>query len=218
MTFVNPFSKNNHPKIEIIIDNRERNSKIPSILEKRGFDIRYEQLEVGDYLVGETIIERKTVQDFHSSIINKRLIQQTSEILQHPKSFLIIEGILDTDIYSGPLHENAIRGFILSLVTERRLPIIYSYSAKDTAKYLELLANKKIKNSSLRPNKISFTNNERLQFILEGFPGIGPINARKLLEKFGSINNIFKATEMELTEIIGKKGAGLYHLINLQYL
>jgi len=44
-----------------------------------------------------------------------------------------------------------------------------------------------------------------LQFILEGFPGIGPTTAKKLLKKFKSIKKIINASEEELKEILGKK-------------
>jgi Fanconi anemia group M protein len=39
--------------------------------------------------------------------------------------------------------------------------------------------------------------------ILQGFPGIGPGNARKLIEKFGTINNVLQASENQLLEVSG---------------
>ena len=42
-------------------------------------------------------------------------------------------------------------------------------------------------------------------YIIEGFPGIGPTTARKLIEKFKTIKNIINASKEELEEILGKK-------------
>jgi len=45
---------------------------------------------------------------------------------------------------------------------------------------------------------------ERKQFILEGFPGIGPVAAKKFLEKFPSFQEIFNSSEEDLKEILDK--------------
>ena len=59
------------------------------------------------------------------------------------------------------------------------------------------------------------TEKEQLQFILEGFPDIGPVTAKKLLEKFKNLKNIFNASLEDLKEAIGKKAENLFQLINL---
>src|SRR6056297_1136363 len=77
---------------KIIIDNRERASLVPSYLEKKGFEIEYKQLNVADYLVRDVAIERKTIQDFISSMLNQRLRKQIQELQQYENRLLIIEG------------------------------------------------------------------------------------------------------------------------------
>ena len=42
---------------------------------------------------------------------------------------------------------------------------------------------------------------EQKQFILEGFPGIGPTIAKELLEKYKTLNKIFSLPEEELKQI-----------------
>ena len=42
---------------------------------------------------------------------------------------------------------------------------------------------------------------EQKQFILEGFPGVGPTIAQELLKKYKTLKNIFKTREEELEEI-----------------
>ncbi len=217
MSFLNIFS--NKKIIEngktIIVDNRENNSFVPSELKKLGFHLEFKQLLVADYLVGNIAIERKTISDFKSSIINHRLVSQLTEIKQYPSYFIIVEGISSEDIYSGQIHENAFRGMILSIISEFKVPLIFTKDEKDTAKYISVLANKKNKSEPpLRVSKISLNDKEQIQFILEGFPEIGPVASKKLVEKFGTLKNIFNASLDELEEVIWKKAKRFYELIN----
>ena len=73
-----------------------------------------------------------------------------------------------------------------------------------------------LKNStfSLRAKKLSLSKEEQIQFILEGFPNIGPAKAKKLIEKFKSIKNIISASEEELELILGKKAKEFKSLVD----
>jgi len=84
----NPKSEN---QTEITIDTREKQSLIASYLIEKHQSIKFEKLDIADYLIGNTAIERKTFSDFISSMINKRLFQQLNEIKKYPKHILIIE-------------------------------------------------------------------------------------------------------------------------------
>ncbi len=199
----------------IIVDNREANSYVPIELKKMGFNLEFKQLPVADYVVGDIAIERKTISDFKSSIINKRLVDQLLEIKQYPLHFLIVEGLDSENLYSGQIHENAFRGMLLSIITEFQVPIIFTYNERDTAKYIAVLANKKQKSSSsLRVSKIALTDSEQIQFILEGFPSIGPATAQKLILEFKTLKNLANAPISDLEKVIGKKAAKVYELIN----
>ena len=220
MTFLNPFSKKTkkEKRETIIIDHREKNSLVVSELVGLGFSIKYKQLPVADYIIGDVAIERKTLSDFKSSIINKRIMRQLLELKQYPQPILILEGLEEEDPYSGLIHENAFRGFLLSILTEYKIPIIFTLNAKDTALYISVLAKKKQKSSeAIRATKITLTPEEQIQFVLEGFPYIGPKTAEKLIKHFKSLNNIFDASEEELKELIGKKSEELYKLLHFEY-
>jgi ERCC4-type nuclease len=196
-------------KDKIIIDYRERNSLVPAQLNKLGYEIEFRELKVGDYIVKDIAIERKTVSDFISSMINRRLIRQLEELQQYPLKLLIIEGIEEQELYNekeiNGVHPNSIRGFILTILLKWKVPIILSQNPQDTASYIDVIAKKKEIESSIRANKKSLSIKEQSQYILEGFPGIGPKSAKKLLEEFKSLKNIFNASEEELTKTIGKK-------------
>jgi ERCC4-type nuclease len=194
-------------KMPIIIDTREKNSLISANLIEQKANIEFEKLDIADYRIGEVAIERKTFQDFLSSMINKRLLKQLTEIKKYEKPVLLLEGFYyDYENYN--VHENAIRGMINSIATEFKIPIIYTENEKDTAKYLINLAKKqeKIKpETSIRHQKTIETIDERKQFILEGFPGVGAKKAKKLLEEYKSLNRIFKLKKEELKNILDDK-------------
>jgi Fanconi anemia group M protein len=209
MPFHDIFSKKKETKVDnrikIVIDNREKQSLVPSQLSNLGFEIEFQQLPIGDYLVNNTIIERKSINDLKSSIINKRIISQLLELKSYPKYLIIVEG-LNQETKQGIIHENALRGLLLSIALEFQVPIIFTQDEKDTALYLSVLAKKKEKSQiSLRPSIKFKSKEERLQFILEGFPHIGPVKSKALIDKFKSLKSIINASEEELKPILGSR-------------
>jgi Fanconi anemia group M protein len=190
---------------KILIDNREKNSLVPALLSKLDINFEFAYLPTGDYIVNDVVIERKTIPDLKSSIINKRILFQLKELKQYPKSLLIVEGTSTFELYGGVIHENALRGFILSTALEHKIPVIFTENEEDSAKYIAVLARKTKKATLSLRAKIQLDKDEQKQFILEGFPGIGPTTAKKLLDKFKTIKNIINTDEKELKEILGKK-------------
>lgn len=192
-----------NPNNPIIIDTREKQSLVPTFLTKSKANVKFEKLEIADYLINNIAIERKNFADFISSMINKRLFQQLAEIKKYPKYFLVIENKKELE---NKNLDSATIGMILSIITDYEIPILFTNDEKDTAKMILLLAKKferpKVE-LSLRPSRSNQTNKQQKQFILEGFPGIGPSLAKRLIEKFKSLNEIFNASEEELKEIKG---------------
>ncbi len=208
------------PKPKIIVDYREKGCLVPASLIKLGLEVEFKELKVADYLVENIAIERKTVSDFISSMINRRLLKQLEELQQYENKLLILEGIENQELYNDEeingIHPNAIRGFLLSITLRHKIPIIFTKDSKDTAKFISVLSKKKEKPLNLNVKKKTLNKKERLQFILEGFPGIGPIAAKKLLKELKTIKNIFNASQEELTKIIGKK-AEIFKIIEDKY-
>lgn len=209
-------------KPRIIIDYREKNSLVISELVSLGAQTEIKELKVADYIVNGVAVERKTISDFISSMLNRRLIKQLEEIQQYPERLLIIEGIEEQEIYTDSeerigVHPNSIRGFLLSILLKHKVPIIFTKDYRDTAKFLFILARRKAKESPLNAGKKTLNKKERLQFILEGFPGIGPKTAKKLLKKFKTIRDVMNADEEQLRDILGKKAEIFISLIRQKY-
>ena len=219
MIFHNIFSKNQDkppekkPATTIIIDTREKQSLVASYLSQK-VNINFEHLYIADYLIKDIAIERKTFSDFISSIINKRLFSQIKEIKKYSRYFLVLEGERK---YENKNLEKAAKSMILSCILDCQVPIIFTENEKETAEFLLVLANKLEKQKteiSIRPSKTLLTKQQQVQYILEGFPGIGPKTAKKLLKKFGSIKKIINTNIEQLEEIIGKK-AEIFKIVDV---
>lgn len=205
--------------IKITADYREKNSLVPSELISLGLEVEFRELKVADYIVKDVAIERKTVPDFISSMISHRLIRQIESLQQYPNKLLIIEGIEEEELYADKnngVNANAIRGFLLSILLKYNIPVIYTKNYEDTAKFLWILSRKKEKELPLKAKRKSLNKKEQMQFLLEGFPGIGPKTAKRLLNEFKSLKEIFNASLENIKKIIGKK-AEIFKILDENY-
>lgn len=213
--------------MKIIVDTREKNSLVFSELVSNKAELELKQLEIADYIIGDIAIERKTVNDFISSIINKRLLRQLQDLQQCSSRAIIIEGIEEQELYDDKqelgMHANAVRGMILSIILDFSTPIIFTKDYMDTAKFLLVLARRFEKNkqeASLNFKRKARSVSEQQQFILEGFPGIGPVTAKELLKKFRTIKGVVNAqiNDIEKTNKMNAKKAKIFsQIINKRY-
>ncbi len=196
--------------VAVLADHREKDNRVVKDLIDLGVSVKTGQLEVADYLVsGKVAVELKKVPDFVASIIDGRLLDQVRGLKNNfEKAVLIIEG--EEDIYSvRKVHANAIRGMLASIVLDFGVPILYTKSPNDTASLLAVMA----KREQDRDSDFSYhsakprTMKEQQEFVVSSFPNIGVLNARKLLERFGSLKSLVNASKIELMEIdkIGDK-------------
>jgi len=218
--FHNIFSRKNNKELKekikpkIIADIHEKDSLILAELAEKNKEIELviQPLKIGDYLIGNTVIERKTVSDFISSMISRRIIEQLRQMKQYESQLLILEG----DLNDSEFNRNAIRGFILSIITNYQIPIIMTRDYKDTSQFLTILAKQQLK----KPAEISLhsripkTLKEQKQYVLEAFPNIGPKTAKKLLKEFKTLEEIFNASEEDLEKILKNKAKNFKNILN----
>ncbi len=205
------------PKVEktnpvVYADSREGNSKVIRHLSEMEIDVQVRSMAVGDYQVSdEVVIERKTAKDFVDSIIDKRLFKQARELSEEFKRpLLILEG---DDIYNGMIHPNAVRGTIAAIAIDFGISIIPTRNSQDTAAMIKRIAvreqsGEKV-NIQIRTDKKPTSLWEQQLFIIESLPNIGPVNAKNLLQHFGTVEKVINASESELQEVdgIGEKTA-----------
>ncbi|MBQ7929345.1 MAG: DEAD/DEAH box helicase [Methanobrevibacter sp.] len=205
------------PKVEsdkpvVYADSREGNSKVIRHLSQMEIDVKVRSMAVGDYQVSDdVVIERKTAKDFVDSIIDKRLFKQARELseeFKHP--IIILEG---DDIYNGMIHPNAVRGTIAAIAIDFGISIIPTRNSQDTAAMIKRMAvreqNGEKVHIQIRTDKKPVSLWEQQLFIIESLPNIGPVNAKNLLQHFGTVEKVITASESELQEVegIGEKTA-----------
>ena len=197
----------------VYVDYREKNSNMMRELDKIKCLIKVKNMSVGDYqITDDIIIERKTVEDFSKSITDKRLYQQAKEMVNNcKKPLMIIEG---ENIYHTFLHPNAIRGAMASIALDFRIPIIQTQNETDTAFMIKRIALREQEKDDKKPVSVRtqtkpVTLPEQQLFITESLPNIGPVSAKKLLQHFKTVKNLFTASKKELKDVegIGEKTA-----------
>lgn len=208
----------------VFADTREGNSKVIRHLSEMEIDVKVQTMAVGDYQVSdEVVIERKTAKDFVDSIVDKRLFKQARSLMEEFKRPLIIlEG---DDLYNGMINPNAIRGSIASIALDFGISIIPTRNAQDTAAMIKRIAIREQSGEKtpiqIRTDKKPVNLWEQQLFIIESLPNIGPVNAKNLLEHFGTVANIINASESQLQEVegIGKKtAANIRKVVDSKYL
>ena len=209
-------NKKPKPTQLIIADIHEKNSLVISELKRSNqINLEIKPLKIADYIINDIAIERKTISDLISSMINKRLIQQLKQMQSYKKSLLIIEGDLDETINQENNISKALRGLLTSISTNSQTSIIRTQDYEDTAKYLITIAKQQLKpNTDISlHSKIPKTKQEQKQYILESFPNIGPTKAKQLLKKFKTVKQTINATEEELEPILKKRAREFKELI-----
>ena len=190
----------------IYVDHRESKSGVTRELSNMGVRVETTTLPVADYQVSSDVaVERKSARDLASSIMDKRLYKQAKELVENfAKPIFIVEG---ESLYAGGLHPNAVRGAVASLAVDFGIPIIPTRSPEDTAAMIYRLAVREqetgFKEIALRTEKKPLSLWEQQIYIVESLPNVGPVTARKLLEKFGTVKGVINAPKDDLKEIEG---------------
>ena len=194
------------PNSRFVIDDRERKSGIPELIKKIGINVEIKTLQVGDYIVSpETVVERKSIQDFMSSIFDGRLFDQCNRLKENFQfPIILLEGNVDEieDIMENPF---VFYGAMSTIVIDFKIPIIPTPNASDTAKLLVAMCSRKESTNGHYLKKIKkSTDIEKQQLsVLSSLPGVGEKTAIRMLEKFGTPLQVFGASVTDLSKVSG---------------
>ena len=192
--------------LRIIIDDRERKSGIPKLLKAVGVNVEVKTLPIGDYIVShETVVERKSINDFMSSIFDGRLFDQCNRLKENFKfPIILLEGNVDEieSITENPL---IFYGALSTVAVDFQIPVIPTPNASHTAKLLISLSSRKdsIKGPLLKKIKKSNNTQKQQLSVLCSLPGVGEKIAVRMLEKFGSPLKVLSASTKDLAKIAG---------------
>ena len=199
-------------EITVLVDYREFNSQVVRLLSERGVAIRSENLPAGDYVLSDRVgIERKETLDFIMSLKDGRLFAQSRNLARsYDRPIMILEG--DDVLNLSGMPQDAVVGAMASLSIDFNITIITTRDAHDTARFMASVAKREQSEgrvAALRGDKTAMSLNERQQYIVEGLPGISARLAKRLVEHFKTVHDVFMASEEELRQVrgIGKKTA-----------
>jgi len=206
----------------IITDSRESKGSVKNYLEGLGAVVKTLPLKVGDFICSERVcVERKTGDDFISSIVDGRLFQQAEELKNNfAKPIILVEG----NYYAGGMKESAIKSALASIILNYEIPVIMTKDEGETARTIFWLAKREqiISNVGMgikgkkKPKRLK----DLQEHVISGLPGVSVVLSRRLLRKFKTISNLANAKEKELLEVdgVGKVLAKrLHELLNKEY-
>ncbi len=217
--------RHENPDAGFIIYADDRENRIMKKLARNDVTVRSTRLDVGDFLVSDrAAVERKTAEDFVSSLIDNRLFPQLKELTEEfPYPLIIIEG--DDLFGQRNVHPNAIRGALSSIVLDYSIPILWAEDEDETAELLAALARReqeeKDRSITIRGERSPQTEAELQKFIVAGLPNVSDTLAERLLQHFGSVRNIFTASETELRKVEGigeEKAARIKEIVKKDYI
>jgi DNA excision repair protein ERCC-4 len=206
-------------RMKILCDDRERGSDVIAELRKLpDTDVVVKRLLVGDYLIdGRVLVERKTVHDFAVSLVDGRLFQQATRLVQTMpgRVLMLLEG--ERSVLTEPgVRRESLQGALVTLSVLLGIPVLRAKDAMETARILRYTTEQvrrvganAIRRSGYRPKRLR----TRQLFILQGLPGVGPERAAQLLDACGSVAGVFSADEETLRQVpgIGARTAAAIH-------
>ena len=199
---------------QVLADDREQGSLTFKALESRSdVKLNVARLNIGDYRVEDGLIfERKSLRDFAASIKDGRLFRQASRLVSiKDRGVILLEGT-STQLDESRMSRESIQGALISLSLIYGIPLLRAVDAAESADLILSAATQlenHSKNRAKRTAGFSHGKKKRQLYILQGLPGIGVTRAESLLNHFGNVENVFKASTQELqqTEGIGVQTA-----------
>ena len=193
-------------QVQVVADYREKGSEVMKQLVELGLVLQLEKLQAADYLCSaQCAVEFKTVEDFVSSLIDGRLLEQLKELKRNfAKPLVIVQGT--QDIYAvRKVHPNAIRGMLATIAVSFGIPILQTKNALESAGLIAVIARREQDTSrdvSLHAKK-PLTLSEQQEYLVSALPGVGLKMAQALLKHFGTVERLATATAEELKNVEG---------------
>ena len=212
--------------LRVVVDEREKVSGIPNLLEEFGLFVEYRMLEVGDYIISpNSAIERKRKRDFLKSLYLGRLFDQAHRLSQaYEHSVLIVEGELSY-FMEKTAKPRVFWGALATLTFQYGLNVFFTTETQQTADLIYALIKRR---SSVRPKgpfvhkKPKTISLERSQLALvSGLPGLGLKLADRVLKRFGTARRVFCASVAEFSLVRGvgrKKSERIAGILDAPYL
>lgn len=210
--------------MKIVADHREAPSGVIREVHRLGLDVDMQRLDVGDFILSERVgVERKTVSDFLSSLVDGRLLEQSKNLAEtFERPLMILEG---EGLYTErAIHPNAIRGALACIIIDYHVPVVSTQDERETAKLIQTITEREQEEGKsevpIRGGRKALTISELQRFVVEGLPGISAVLAKRLLNHFGTVDKVMGASKEELMEVRGigqEKAKEIKRVLEVEY-
>src|SRR3989344_3765810 len=192
-------------KITIIVDYREKGSDVMKELVNMGISLQLERLESADYLCSaQCAVEFKTVDDFVTSLVDGRMLEQLRNLKKFNKPLILVQGT--EDMYAiRKVHAHAIQGMLAAITVSFGIPLLQTKNAKETASLLAVIAKREqdtgrdVQLHAKKPATLA----EQQEYVISALPSVGLKLAQQLLRNFGSVEKLVNASIAELKKVEG---------------
>ncbi len=209
--------------VKLVVDHREKASLMVAELTRLGFCMEFKSLKVGDYLVSEEVaVERKTLEDFAGSILDRRLFEQAKALREaYQRPLILLEG-------RGPLRsgisQEALRGAMASVILDMGVPVLWVEDASEGALFILTICRREQRGESrdlsLKDRRRATTPDGEREYVVASLPFVEAKMAKRLLAQFRTVQGVFSAGEEELMEVEGigaKKAKRIRELLGGEY-
>jgi Fanconi anemia group M protein len=166
-------------------------------------DVQRRKIAPGDYVIGPIGIERKSLSDFFSSIVKKRLFEQVRRLKEaYPQPLVLLEG--DLAEISTFKHPQSLLGALVALEVSERVPVLTTADKDQSALLLSVIWKRQDKGAAsygLRHKPKEMSLEQRQRFLVEGLPSVGETLSHSLLERFGSVRAVLNASVEDLKRV-----------------
>ena len=185
--------------------------------------IEEDEGNVDRYVSGKRLaIERRTGSSFLRGIQDKTLFTSAIYMREHFRlPILIVEGEVNLG-YSG-FDPQAIRGAVSSMMLEYGLSVLSTPTIEETVQLVAMMARHEqvgIPEISLIPKRRATSVPDMQRRVVEMLPGCGMVMARDLLQRFGTVERIVRASPEHLRTMRGlggKKVAEIHRVLHEEY-
>lgn len=200
----------------IIVDTREPRG-IAEKLKRKGIEVVFDTLEAGDYVVKHSdvqiAIERKTAEDYIASIEDGRLSKQLYLLSHHYKlSYIVLIGYISIALVYRQFNKDAYISSLIGVSLKKaktgmqgQVISVNLETDYDFITFLKLLHEKVVKGDFERVPVSHKPPTKLLIGVYTMFPSIGLARAKKLYQKYDTLESLMKASLPELQVILGRK-------------
>ena len=170
------------------------------------------------YVLGAgRVAERLTTAQFTRAIVTKTLFLTALDLrAQGVAPIYVIEG---GDFHEyGSIHPNAVRGALSALVVEYGGSVLRTNDPEDSAELILMMARHSqfgVPEISLAAKRKADSPADEQRRVVEMLPGVGFTLARRLLQRFGSIQRILRASPAKLAEVRGLSVQGAERVLEV---